>query len=163
MENNLYWVVQTLGYWSFVFLLIPWVTLRKMLLFGFLGGFLYTWLVQFFAVIVFNKWAFTKDVLTLFEIPVFFILSWTGVTLIFGYLLFRYPKQQIIWVVVFALIATKMNFFGLFYQMVELSGWGLLDTFMFGIFSHVLILYLFKLLFHKEEIGAPLPETTDCE
>lgn len=161
MTNNLYWLIQTLGYWGFAFLLIPWETWKKLFVFGLIGGFIYTWIVQFFAVNVFAKWLFTADILLALNIPVFFVLSWTGVTFVFGYLLLRYPKHQIIWVVTFAIIATLMNYFGLYYRMVELRGWGLLDTFMFGIFSHVLILYLYRFLHKNDEIGAPLPKGTD--
>jgi hypothetical protein len=158
MGNNLYWVVQTLGYWGLVFLMIPLTTFKKLFAFGFIGGFLYTWLVQYMAVDVFHRWIFTNDIFMILNIPVFFVLSWTGVIFVFGYLLLRFPKHQIIWVIIFAISATFMNYSGIYYQMIKLKGWGLLDTFMFGVFSHVWILYFLKIFYKKAEIGAPLPK-----
>lgn len=51
-----------------------------------------------------------------------FVLSWTGVTFVYGYLLLRFPKNQIILVTSFAIIATLMNFLGLYFKMVYLNG-----------------------------------------
>lgn len=157
MRNTLYWLVQTLGYWSIVFFFIPPKTLKQLLPFGLVGGFLYTLIVQIMAVAVFQKWRFYPDFLTILGIPLFFIISWFGVTLTFGYLLLRFSKYQVVLVLLFALIATQMNYSAIKAGMTNLIGWSLLDTFMFGLFSHVLNLYLLKLMLKRDELGSPQP------
>lgn len=154
MEHFLFWLIHTLGFWSIAFLLIPLSIFKRLLLFGFIGGFLYTWIVQILAVHVFHIWTFTKDILVLGDIPFFFVLSWTGVTFIFGFLLLRFTKFQYLIVLGFALIAALMNFTAQTHQMIKHDNWSLFQTFMFGVFSHVLMLYLLKLLFKKKEFGA---------
>lgn len=140
-----------------MFLFVPLETLRKLLPFGLIGGFLYTWIAQFLAVDVFHRWVFRPDFLTVLGIPVFFVIGWFGVTLAYGYLLLRFPKYQIALVVFFAIVATHMNYAAIQCKAVVLSGWTLYDTFMFGLFSHVLNLYILKFMLKKEELGAPQP------
>jgi hypothetical protein len=154
MVNEYYWLVQALGYWSVAFLIIPLQNMKKLLYFGLLGGFLYTITVQLMAIWVFHKWRFTQDVFSIWGIPFFFIISWFGVTMIYGFFLLKYPRYQYLLVFAFAVIGTALNFFGKYFQMITMTRWNLLDTLMFAVFSHVLILYLFKLLFHQEELGA---------
>lgn len=157
MRNTLYWLNQALAYWGLVFLLIPIKTLKKLFLYGLIGGFFYTWIVQYFAVNIFHRWSFHSDLISVFGIPVFFVLSWFGVTLIYGYLLLRFPKYQVGLVFLFALVATQLNYFGIQANVISMSGWNLFDTFMFGVFSHVLNLYLLRFMLKKNELGAPQP------
>ena len=72
----------------------------------------------------------------------------------FGWFLLKYPKYQILIVFSYAVIGTVKSFFGEYFKMIIMTGWSMLDTFMFALFSHVVILYLFKLLFRMKEIGA---------
>ena len=157
MDHYLFWVVHTLGFWSIAFLLIPLPIFKKLLLFGFTGGFIYTLVVQILAVHVFKTWTFTKDVFVLWDIPFFFILSWTGVTFNFGYLLLRFTKYQSLIVLGFAFIAALINYTAQEHQMINHDNWSILQTLMIGIFSHVLILYFFKFLLKRKDIGAMQP------
>jgi hypothetical protein len=154
MNNEYHWLVQTLGYWSVAFLLIPRKTMLKLLPFGFISGFLYTIAVQAMAVWVFKKWIFTPDILTIRGIPFFFLMAWYGVTISYGYLLLKYPRYQYWLVLIFSGIGTLINQFGIYFKMLTMRQWNLVDTFMFAIFSHVLILYFLKFWSHKEILGA---------
>jgi len=151
---ELYWVIQAVAYWSLVLFLVPLNYIRKLMLFAFLGGFVYTWVVQIFAVNIFKRWTFKSDLIMIYDIPVFFTLSWFAVTLIFGYLLWRFPRYQVWFVLFFTLWATTMNYIALMLNQISLRGWSIMETFMFAIFSHVLLLYVFKYLHRVNELGA---------
>lgn len=151
---NLYWLIQAVAYWSLVLFLVPINYLRKLILFSFLGGFIYTWIVQIIAVNLFKGWSFRPDILTFSNIPVFFTLSWFAVTTVFGYLLWRFPRYQIWIVMFFTLWATAMNYTALLLKQIHLLKWSIAETFMFAIFSHVLLLYAFKYLHHVNELGS---------
>ncbi|QHA00081.1 hypothetical protein [Dehalobacter restrictus] len=151
---SLYWLTQAVAYWSLVIFLVPKTYIKKLMLFAFLGGFVYTWIVQIFAVNIFQRWAFRPDVLMLYNIPVFFTLSWFAVTLIFGYLLRRYPKYQVAVVLFFILWAALMSYMALSINQIFFSGWSIPETLMFAIFSHVLLLYVFKYMSNTDELGA---------
>ena len=151
---ELFWLTQTVAYWSLVLFLIPIKYIKKVILFSFLGGFVYTWIVQLLAVHTFNRWIFEPDILTVYNIPVFFTLSWFAATTIFGYLLWRFPRYQIWIVLFFATWATVMNYISLSLKLIHLPGWSLAETSMFAIFSHIVLLYSFKYLHHVKELGA---------
>ncbi|KJS47712.1 MAG: hypothetical protein VR66_17965 [Peptococcaceae bacterium BRH_c23] len=151
---ELYWLIQAVAYWSLVLLLIPLNYLKKLMLFSFLGGFIYTWIVQIVAVNLYKGWIFASDILMIYNIPVFFTLSWFAVTTIYGYLLWRFPRYQL-WIVLFFILwATVMNYTALSLNQIFLPKWSIPQTFMFAIFSHVLLLYAFKYLHHVNELGA---------
>jgi hypothetical protein len=154
MKNEYFWLIQSLCYWSVAFFLIPWRTMVKLAPFSFVGGFVYTIFVQILAVIVFKKWNFSPDILTIAGIPFFFVWCWFGVIMCYGYLLLRYPRYQALMVLGFACMGTLLNFLGGRYRMLAMHGWSLLDTFMFAVFSHILILFLFKWIFPPENLRA---------
>ncbi len=151
---ELYWVTQAVAYWSLVLFLVPLNYIRRVMPFAFLGGFVYTWIVQIFAVNIFKRWIFKSDLIMIYNIPVFFTLSWFAVTLMFGYLLWRFPRYQVWFVLFFTLWATAMNYIALVLNQIFLRGWSIMETFMFAIFSHVLLLYVFKYLHRVNELGA---------
>jgi hypothetical protein len=157
MKHFLFWFVQTLGYWSIAFLFIPLPMIKKLLPFTLIGGFVYTYIVQILAIHVFNIWSFPNDILVFLGIPLFFVLSWTGVTLNFGYLLLRFTKYQSLIVFAFALYSAFMNYLAKNHSMIKHDNWSFFQTFMFGIFSHVLILYLLKFMYKNKTIGAMQP------
>ncbi len=158
---DLYWLSQALAYWFMVLFLIPLNYIKKLLLFGFLGGFVYTWIVQIIAVNILNRWIFEVDIFMIYNIPVFFSLSWFAVTIIFGYLLWRFPVYQVWIVLFFAFWATAMNYTSLSLNRIFLPGWSVPETFMFAIFSHILLLYGFKYLHNISELGANKDMITD--
>ncbi|MBC2722531.1 hypothetical protein [Desulfosporosinus sp.] len=151
---ELYWVAQAVAYWSLVLFLVPINYIKRLMPFAFLGGFIYTWIVQIFAVNIFKRWSFKGDIVMIYNIPVFFTLSWFAVTVIFGYLLWRFSKYQIWLVLFFVIWATIMNYTAHSLNQVFFNGWSIAETFMFAIFSHVLLLYFFKYLHHINELGA---------
>lgn len=145
MYNNLYWVVHTLGYFSLAFLLIPYQYWKKIWITGITGGILYTCLVQFLAVKIFEKWSFMPTSFTLWEIPFFFIINWFSVTLIFCYLILKYIKYKIPIILFFTLLSTLMNYCATYHKAITLINWSLADTFMYALFSHTLIFFILKL------------------
>jgi hypothetical protein len=149
-----YWLVHALAYWFVVLLLVPLKYVRKVLLFGFLGGFVYTWLVQIIAVPVLGIWRFKPDVLTLWGIPFFFTVSWFGVTVLYGYLLLRYPRHQLWIIIAFLLWPTSISIIAHRAEVLFWNNWSNTETFMFAIFSHILLLYVFKYMHKVEELGA---------
>ncbi|MCB8815512.1 hypothetical protein [Desulfosporosinus shakirovi] len=151
---DLYWLIQAVAYWSLVLFLIPLNYIKKIMLFAFLGGFVYTWIVQIFSVNILKRWIFEPDILMVYNIPVFFTLSWFAVTFLFGYMLWRFSRYQI-WIVIFFVSwATAMNYITVSLKRIYLPGWSIPETFMFAIFSHVLLLYAFKYLHHVSKLGA---------
>ena len=54
----------------------------------------------------------------------------------------------------FTLWATAMNYTALSLKQIQLLKWSIAETFMFAIFSHVLLLYAFKYLHHVQELGS---------
>lgn len=148
-----YWVIQALGYWSLTLFVVPFNYLKRLLLFAFIGGFVYTWIVQYSAVNLLNLWKYKAGFLLWQGIPFFFVISWFGATLLYGYLLIRYAKYQFYILLLFITWTTLANYFpeqeGLFLS----TNWSLSTTLMFALFSHVFLLYLLKWLNGVEEIG----------
>lgn len=151
---ELYWVTQAVAYWALVLFLVPINYIKKLIPFAFLGGFIYTWIVQIIAVDFLKRWAFKSDLVIIYNIPLFFTLSWFAVTTIFGYLLWRYPRYQVWFVLFFTLWATVMSYIAQILNQIYLYGWSIAETFMFAVFSHVLLLYVFKYMHHVNELGA---------
>lgn len=150
---ELYWLLQAVAYCSMVVFLVPNIYLKKFLLFAFLGGFLYTWIVQYIAVNILGFWQFTQDVFIIFGIPFFFVISWFAVTLLYGYILYQYPKNQLWIVTFFVLWASLNNYVSIANNQITFSMWSIAHTFMFAVFSHVLLLFLLKLLHNVDELG----------
>ena len=104
-----YWLIQALGYWSLTIFIVPYKHLKDLLLFSFIGGFIYTWIVQYIAVEILNLWHYRSTLFTIYGIPLFFVLSWFGVTLLYGYLLINYSKYQIYIIAFFVAWTTGAN------------------------------------------------------
>ena len=151
--RDFFWLNQAVAYWAIVLFIVPVKFIKKLLLFAFLGGFIYTWVVQYVAVAVLEKWVFVPDILTVWGIPFFFVMSWFAVTFLFGYFLYRYPKYQIFIVVLFVSWGTLMSILGHNYKQIGYQGWSNLETFMFAVFSHVLLLYFFKYMHRVTDLG----------
>lgn len=149
-----YWFIQAVAYWSLVLFLVPINYIKKCMPFAFLGGFIYTWIVQIIAVDIFRRWTFKSDLVMIYNIPLFFTLSWFAVTIIFGYLLWLFPRFQVWFVLFFTLWATSMSYIAQSLNQVSFQGWSITETFMFAIFSHILLLYVFKYLHNVNELGA---------
>ena len=150
---ELFWLLQALAFFAMLVLLVPPFYMKKLLLFVVLGGFLYTLFVQHVAVNVLKLWRFQPDFLTLWNIPIFFVLAWFAVTWIYGYLLFYYPKQQL-WIFTFFVLKA------LALQIVAVSGnhisyihWSTANTFLFAIVSHIFLIYLLKVLYRVDQLG----------
>jgi hypothetical protein len=150
---ELYWFLQSVGYWSLVVLLVPFNYIKKLLLFSILGGFVYTWIVQYLAVDILGFWVFTPDVLMVLEIPFFFVFSWFAVTLLYGYFLYQYPKHQLWILILFISWATINNYVSLELNQMAFFMWSVVHTFMFAIFSHIILLFLLKLMHNIGELG----------
>ena len=150
---NYYWLIQALGYWSLTLFVVPWKYIKKLLLFSFVGGFIYTWIVQYIAVQIFELWQYKSDLLTWQEIPFFFVMSWFGVTLLYGYLLLRYSKYQLYILFLFVGWTTLANYIPQRSGIFIAKDWSVSTTLMFALFSHVLLLYLLKWINGVEEIG----------
>ena len=65
-----------------------------------------------------------------------------------------YPKYQLWILAFFVLWGTSMNYTAKTFNQITMIGWNIADTFMFAIFSHVLLLYVFKYMHHVDELGA---------
>ena len=151
---NLFWLLLAMAFFSMFLLLVPGESRRKLFGFAVIGGFIYTSIVQYLAVDIFELWQFTPDVFVILNIPVFFVLSWTAVTWIYGYLLYTYPRQQL-WIFhFFVLKALIIQLFAFLSNHITYRNWGTAETLFFAIFSHVLLLYLLKALYHVDELGA---------
>ncbi|MCF8011930.1 MAG: hypothetical protein K9L17_12380 [Clostridiales bacterium] len=150
---NLYWLTQAAAYWALVLFLVPSKYIKKFLLFAFVAGFVYTWIVQLIAVNVLDLWHYRPDIFTIWGIPFFFVLSWFGVTLVYGYLLFKYPGYQLWTVIFFVSWALFMSLIAKNLGHVSMPDWSTAETFMFAIFSHILLLYIFKLMHNVKELG----------
>jgi hypothetical protein len=151
---ELYWLLQAVGYWSLVVLIVPVNYIKKFLLYAILGGFLYTWIVQYLAVNVLRFWQFAQDIFMISGIPFFFVLSWFAVTFLYGYMLYQYPRNQL-WIVLFFVFwATINNYVSISVNQITFDMWSLAHTFMFALFSHVILLYLLKVMHHVDELGA---------
>lgn len=148
-----YWFIQALGYWSLTFFIVPLKYLKKLLFFSFLGGFIYTWFVQYSAVQIFSLWAYKPSLISWQGIPVFFVLSWFGVTLLYGYLLIRYAEYQFYILLFFVLWTAVANYFSVQSGVFLEKSWNLSATLMFALFSHVFLLYLLKWINKIETIG----------
>lgn len=151
---NLYWFIHTLAYGSIAALLIPLEYCKRLWLFTFLGGIVYTSVVQFIAVEVLEIWRFAPDLIDVFRVPLFFILSWTIVTLIYGYLLLRYPKYQVYIALAFVIWTGITNYAAEISDAVINLDWHLWLTIMFAVFSHVLLLFLLRLTNDAPTLGA---------
>ncbi len=150
---RLFWVSQAIAFWSLAIFLIPIKFFKKFFLFAFLGGFVYTWIVQLIAVGLFEIWYYKPDVLTVLGIPVFFVFSWFAVTSIYGFLLFQYPKYQLWILLFFVLFTTLINYLAYKRMVLFMPNWGTLETFMFAVFSHIILLYFLKFLYKIDDLG----------
>jgi len=151
---NLYWINQAVSYWALVFFIVPIRYIKKVIVFAYLGGFLYTWIVQLIAVDILKRWSFKPDFFTLWGIPVFFVMSWFAVTLIFGYLLLIYSRYQLWILTFFVLWGTLMSHVAKAMNQIDMTGWSVAETFMFAVFSHVLLLYVFKYMHKVDDLGS---------
>ena len=150
----IYWLTQAIAYWALVFLLVPYNYIVRLLPYAFLGGFAYTWIVQYIAIHFLGYWSFAPDVFMIMDIPLFFVLSWFAVTLAYGYILYRYPKEQLWTATFFVIWATINNYVSLNFQQITFISWSIAQTFMLAIFSHVLLIYVLKYMYGVEELGA---------
>ncbi|MBM7556600.1 hypothetical protein [Halanaerobacter jeridensis] len=150
---NYYWLIQALGYWSLTLFVVPKEYIKKLLLFSFVGGFIYTWVVQYMAVQIFELWEYKSDLLTWQEIPFFFVMSWFGVTLLYGYLLMKYSKYQLYILFLFVGWTTLANYIPQRSGIFIAKNWSPSTTLMFALFSHIFLLYLLKWINGVEEIG----------
>lgn len=154
MTIDFYWFLHAIAFWSLAFFLVPISLVKRILPFAFIGGFLYTFIVQYVAVDLLEIWAYRADIATVLGIPVFFILSWFAVTLLFGFFLYQYPRHQLWTLTFFVFITTLINILAAGNRKILFIQWGLLETFLFAVFSHILLLYLFKYMYQIEELGA---------
>ncbi len=150
---SLFWFSQALAYFSIVLFIIPFKYLKILFPYAFIGGFIYTWIVQYIAVDILRYWAFPNDIIMIYGIPLFFVLSWFAVTYLYGYILYKYPKDQL-WIIIFFVIwATLNNYVAISLNQIFFLSWTVVQTFMFAIFSHVLLLYLLKIMLKVDELG----------
>ncbi len=151
---ELFWFTQAVAYCSLVVFLVPYNYIKKFLPYAFISGFLYTWIVQYIAVVALGYWQFPADLFMVLGIPFFFVISWFAVTLIYGFLLYKYPKNQLWIIVFFVLWASVNNYVSVELNQIVFVSWTIAQTFMFAVFSHVLLLYVFKAMHHVDELGA---------
>lgn len=151
---ELFWFTQAIAYGALVLFLVPPRYIKEFLPFAFLGGFIYTIVVQYVAINVLQLWHYKPDIFSLWGMPVFFVLSWFAVTLIYGFLLYKYPQDQLWILAFFVLWATGISFISGNLAILFMPNWSVAETFMFAIFSHVLLLYIFKLMHNVNELGA---------
>lgn len=150
---TLYWFTQAIAYFSLVIFIVPYKYIKKLLPYAFLGGFIYTWIVQYIAVDILQYWAFPTDIFMVFGIPFFFVFSWFAVTILYGYILYQYPKDQL-WIIIFFVSwATANNYISVYLNQIYFLSWTIAQTFMFAIFSHVLLLYMLKIMHKVDELG----------
>ena len=148
-----YWLIQSIAYWSLTLFVVPYKYIKKLFPFAFLGGFIYTWIVQYTAVQILNLWNYTPTFLPIYDIPFFFVISWFGVTLLYGYFLINYPKYQVYIIAFFVFWTTLTNYFAKQAGIFKMTNWNLFLTLMFAVFSHIFLLYLLKLMTGVEKIG----------
>ncbi|ADL12762.1 hypothetical protein [Acetohalobium arabaticum] len=148
-----YWLIQSTAYWSLTLFIVPYKYIKRLFPFGFLGGFIYTWIVQYTAVQILNLWRYTPTFLTIYDIPFFFVISWFGVTLLYGYFLINYSKYQVYVITFFVSWTTFTNYFANQAGVFAMTNWSLSLTLMFAVFSHIFLLYLLKLMNGVEDIG----------
>lgn len=148
-----YWLIQSIGYWSLTLFIVPYKYIKRLFTFAFLGGFIYTWIVQYTAIQVLNFWNYTPTFFSIYDIPFFFVMSWFGVTLLYGYLLIDYSKYQVYVIAFFVLWTTFHNYFADQAEVFTMTNWSLSLTLMFAVFSHIFLLYLLKLTNKIEDIG----------
>jgi len=82
------------------------------------------------------------------------VVSWFAVTKLYGYLLFRYPSFQVWIFIVFVLFTTINNKISYNQEQIHFNNWSIPETFMFAVFSHVLLLYFLKYLYKVDTLGA---------
>ncbi|MFZ7104285.1 MAG: hypothetical protein ACOWWO_16740 [Peptococcaceae bacterium] len=153
MAIDFYWFNQAVAYWALVLFFIPFKYLKQIFFFAFLGGFVYTWIVQAMAVQVFEFWSFKRDLLSWWDIPLFFVMSWFAVTYLYGYLLYRYPRFQVFILAFFVLWGTLMSYTARLLKKLDMTNWSVLETLMFAVFSHVMLLYVFKFMHKVQDLG----------
>lgn len=154
MKLDFYWMNQAIAYWGIVLFIVPQKYLKRLFLYGLLGGFLYTCIVQYVAVALLKRWTFSTDILTIIGIPFFFAVSWFAVTILYGYLLINYSRFQFYILSFFVLWATIMNYSAVYFNKLTMTNWTLVETLMFATFSHVILLYFLKYLFKIDTLGA---------
>ncbi len=150
---SIYWFIHTLAYTSVAVYVIPKEHWKRLWLFSFLGGFVYTLIAQYLAVNILEIWIFRRSIIDLFHIPFFFITSWTFVTLLYGYLLLRYSKCQFYIVLTFVAWTGITSYAAQVFGEVIHLDWNIWLTIMYAIFSHVLLLYVLKAMTGSDELG----------
>jgi len=151
---NLYWLIQAASYISLSAFLIPFNYIKKLIPFSIIGGIIYTVLVQYTAINVLGLWAYESTPFTVFGVPVFFVLSWFAVTILYGFFLMKYPSYQVWILIVFVLFTTLNNYVSHNTEQIFFTNWSIVETFMFAVFSHVFLLYFLKYLYKIDDLGA---------
>ncbi|OWZ82658.1 hypothetical protein [Natranaerobius trueperi] len=151
---NLYWLIQAAAYISLVIFIIPVNYIRKLVPYSVIAGIIYTLVVQYTAINILDLWNYNAPLLPVFDIPIFFVLSWFAVTKLYGYFLLKYPYYQVHILIVFVLFTIFNNYVSYNNEQIVFLNWSLTETFMFALFSHVILLYLLKYLYKINELGA---------
>ncbi|ACB85141.1 hypothetical protein [Natranaerobius thermophilus] len=151
---NLYWLIQAASFVAIATFFIPVNYIRKLAPFSIIGGIIYTIIVQYTAINILDLWTYKSTLFSVYGVPIFFVISWFAVTKLYGYFLMRYPSYQVIILIIFVLFTSLNNYISHNNDQVYFLNWSAAETFMFAVFSHVILLYFLKYLYKIDALGA---------
>ncbi|HHU81809.1 MAG TPA: hypothetical protein GXZ26_02280 [Firmicutes bacterium] len=144
------WPLATLGGIILLFLLLPPARIRRLLLFGYAGGFLLALVQNYTLVHLLGIWEFHHLFLAIGGVPLTLPVLWWVITIFFGHFLLRARTRatrlnRFLLITIFAAAAAVLSQVLIWtgYQTVR-AGWTVAHTFLQGLLSHA-VLYGFFL------------------
>ena len=146
-----FWLLAALAGIILLFLLLPPARIRRLLLFGYAGGFLLAMVENYTLVHLLELWKFHHLFLAPGGVPLALPMLWWVITIFFGHFLLRARAREsclnrLLLITVFAAAAAVISQVLVWtgYQTVR-AGWTVVHTFFQGLISHA-VLYGFFLV-----------------
>lgn len=152
---ELFWLLITIGGLALLFLLVPLVRIRDLLLFGYAGGFLFAVVQNYTLVHLLEWWRYHHLFIAVGRVPLAVLLLWWGMAIFFGHTLLETGLNRLLLFILFS------GGTAAFWQFLVWSGylstagnWGFVQTFLQGIISHA-VLYVFFLFMVPSRVKNP--------
>lgn len=151
-----FWPLAALAGIILLFLLLPAARIRRLLLYGYTGGFLLAMVQNYTLVDLLELWKFHHLFLAPGGVPLALLVLWWVITIFFGHFLLRTRaresrRNRLLLITVFAAVAAVLSQ-GLIwtgYQTVR-EGWTVVHTFFQGLISHALLYGFFLVMVPPE-------------
>lgn len=145
--QRLLWPALALTVWGIALAVVPVNRIRRMLSYGFVGGFILAVLIQLVGSVHLNLWRLNHMAEAVAGISLFFSAVWWGESILFGRVLELKRWHPAISILVFAFLSAGVSFGLRLLGYLDFFGnWSYFDIFMVGMFAHIMLYFLHQLM-----------------